>query len=94
MRLGDQSRDLRGRHVRDVGRALVDRVDLAPIEIDAGRDEARARELDRERQPDVAEADDADARRVRSVRRSAADETEWLTTNPPAPARACRAACS
>ena len=39
----------------------IDRIDLSCIEIDAGRSEPGARELDGERQADVAEADDADA---------------------------------
>ena len=46
-------------------RALADRLDLAPVEVDAGRVEAGAGKLHRERQADVAEPDDADARGAR-----------------------------
>ena len=59
---GDEPRDVLAGDVGDVGLAPIDGVDLALIEVDAGRDEAGAGELDRERQADVAEADDADAR--------------------------------
>ena len=62
---GDELRDLGGRHVGDVRRARVDRVDLPRVEVDADGVEAGARELDGERQTDVAEADDADAGAVR-----------------------------
>ena len=47
--------DVGRRDVLDVGLAAVDRVDLAPIEIDAGRVEARAGQLDGQRQADVAQ---------------------------------------
>ena len=50
----------RRRHVRDVRLAAVDGVDLPGVEVDAGGLEAGARELDGERQADIAEADDAD----------------------------------
>ena len=51
---------------------------LRCVEIDAGGVEAGAGELDRERQPDVAEADDADARGrlVDRARGGGAGETE------------------
>ena len=55
------SRDVGRRYVLDVGLAAVDRVDLARVEIDAGGVEPGARELDGQRQADVAETDDADA---------------------------------
>ena len=48
--------------VGDVGNvraAFLDRLDLAGIEVDPGGVETRLPELDRERQTDVAEADDA-----------------------------------
>ena len=45
--------------------ALIDRVRFPLIDIDAGRVETGARQLDGERQPDIAEADDADARALR-----------------------------
>ena len=52
---------VRGRHVRDVGAAFVDRVDLAIVEVDAGGVEAGSREFDGERQTDVSQPDDAGA---------------------------------
>ena len=55
------ARDLLRRHVGDVRLAAVDRVDLPGVEIDADGLEAGARELDGERQADVAEPDDAGA---------------------------------
>ena len=58
-----QRRDVGGRHVGDVRPALVDRLDLPRVEIDAGCVKPAAAELDGERQPDVAEADDAGAAR-------------------------------
>ncbi len=53
--------DFRRLDVGNVGRAAIDRIDLARVEVDAGGVEAGARELDGERQADIAEADDADA---------------------------------
>ena len=47
------------RHVGDVRAPGDDRVDLARVEVDAGRVEPVAGEFDGQRQPDVAEADDA-----------------------------------
>src|SRR6185503_20248398 len=49
--------DLRVLRVDDVGAAGRDGVDLPRIEVDAGDLEAGARELERQRQADVAEAD-------------------------------------
>ena len=51
-----------GRHVADVRFAAVDRLGLARVDLEADGAQALSRELDRQRQPDVAQADDADAR--------------------------------
>ena len=59
--------DVGGRDVRNVGLAAVDGVDFPRVEVDAGRREAGAGELDGERQADVAEADDADVGRRGAV---------------------------
>jgi hypothetical protein len=50
-----------GRDVRNVGPAVVDRLDLPGVEVDAGRVESRLGELHGEGQSDVAEPDDAGA---------------------------------
>jgi hypothetical protein len=57
--------DVRCRDIRDVRFAAIDARDLAGVEIDARALEAGAGELDNQRQPDIAEADDADVRRAR-----------------------------
>ena len=54
-------------------------VDLARVEVDAGGVEAGARELDGERQPDVAEADDADAGASRANLMRVSDAACWMT---------------
>ena len=54
--------DLRRGHVRDVRLPIVDCLDLAAIEIDAGRVEPRLGELHGKGQPDVSQADDAGSR--------------------------------
>ena len=51
---------LRG-HIGNVGSAGNDRVDLAFVQIDAGRVKAASGEFDREWQADVSETDDARA---------------------------------
>ena len=56
---GVQRLDVGGRDVGDVGPALVDRVHLARVEVDAGRVESRFCEFHRERQADISEADHA-----------------------------------
>src|SRR5207244_7226237 len=57
----DRLRDLGVAYVDDVGTASADALDLARVDVDPGGVEAGARELERERQPHVAEADDAAA---------------------------------
>ncbi len=47
--------------VRDVGVARIDRVDFAAIDVETGHVEASEREFHRQRESNVAEADDADA---------------------------------
>ncbi len=59
---GHQRGDLLGAGVDDVRRAGVDGIDLALIDVDADRVKAGAGELDGQRQPHVAEADDPGAR--------------------------------
>src|SRR5581483_4126119 len=59
-----------------VGMSAVDRVDLRRVDVDAGRAEAGARELERERKADVAEPDDAAAG-------FAAPEFDSLLISPP-----------
>ena len=59
----DQLRELGVAHVLDVRLAGVEPVDHALADVVAEHLEAGLRELDRERQPDVAEPDDADDRR-------------------------------
>ncbi len=49
-----------GRDVLDIGLARLDRLDLARVDVDRDHVAALLRERDDERQPDVAEADDAD----------------------------------
>ena len=61
----DQLRDGRRIDVADVGAALGEGTDLRAVDVEARHAEARVRELHGEREPDVAEADDADARLAR-----------------------------
>ena len=62
----DARREIGFEHVRDVALAGVDLIDLRRVDVEAGDVEAGARELDDERQADVAEADDTDARLARA----------------------------
>ncbi len=57
---GDELRQQRPRHVLDVALAAADRLDLARVRFDAHHGAAGAGELDGERQPHVAGADDGD----------------------------------
>ncbi len=59
---GDEFADDRRGHVADVGLARVDRRGLLLVHLEAGGEQTFARELGRQRQAHVAEADDADAR--------------------------------
>ena len=54
-------RHLVGGHVVDVGGSLLERPDLVLVELEAGHPVVGLGELDRQRQPHVAEADHADA---------------------------------
>ena len=71
-RRGGQAADDRlqplGRDVLDVGDPLADRLHAALVDVDADHLVAGLEELDRERQPDVAEPDDPDSSWLRSVR--------------------------
>ena len=56
----DQRRERVGRHVLDVRAARADGLDLGRVDVEPDDVRAGLRERDRERQPDVAETDDAD----------------------------------
>ena len=63
---GSQLGHRRRRDVGNVRRAAADRGDFSIVEIDPGRREAALRQLDRQRQADIPEADDAYAGLARS----------------------------
>ncbi len=64
--------------------------DLLGVEVEAGHAEARLRELERERQPDVAEPDHADARLARVDRAPSDLRSRVMTSSLSAPPLSAR----